>query len=200
MLLQVDIAIQKVSSHNPKIELNCRYCDPTSGCLANLVNWKVYNFGKSNKLDHQKLHGSGLVSKMDGRNFDEKIAERALDLKQIPEYPCALQYYFDDMIMCFTPLMQLRYYYRFGDIKPCSQALQDWLWCLTTRSMREPVEEQRRLRQRRIDQWRRLYQGPNSEQVWQIREVPFTPQWHNNRTEENYQSDQLGQCEKNMIP
>lgn len=80
------------------------------------------------------------------------------------------------MVMCYTPALQARYYYRYGKMKPCGEALQNWMWCLSTKSQ-SSEDAQVSLRQRRLEKWDELLQGPNSEDVWTIRQAPIEPGW-----------------------
>ena len=82
--------------------------------------------------------------------------------------PCALQYYFDEFFMCYTPKSQLRNWYRYGEQKDCSERWRDLKWCMQTR-MADEGQSQAMLRRWQIDQLKRIRSGPNSEDVWQIR-------------------------------
>lgn len=94
------------------------------------------------------------------------------------EPPCALQYYFDEFFMCYTPKSQLVHYYRHGHQKDCRERWRDFSWCLKTRVMATEDESQAMLKQRRLERLAELRKGPNSERVWEIREKPLTDPWN----------------------
>ncbi|CAB61466.1 DUF3128 family, human c22orf39 ortholog, implicated in gene expression [Schizosaccharomyces pombe] len=98
--------------------------------------------------------------------------DKILDLKKgIPEDPCSLQYYFDQMAMCLTVFSQMNHYYRYGEYNRCKGNFKDFKWCLSTKS-KAHEEAQEGLRKRRLQQWMKFRQGPNSEDIWKMRTSP----------------------------
>ncbi|WBW71411.1 DUF3128 family, c22orf39-like protein [Schizosaccharomyces osmophilus] len=102
---------------------------------------------------------------------NEQLKESMYLKSGYQEEPCSLQYYFDQMAMCLTVTSQIRHYYRYGDYNKCKGAFTDFKWCLSTKS-KSPEEQQKMLQQRRLDQWVELREGPNSEDIWNVRTQP----------------------------
>ena len=96
------------------------------------------------------------------------------------EPPCALQYYFDEFFMCYTPKSQLVHYYRHGVQKDCRERWRDFKWCVSTR-MGSEEEQQKMLRDKRLERLAELRRGPNSERVWEIRDEPLQDPWGRNK-------------------
>lgn len=92
------------------------------------------------------------------------------------EDPCSLQYYFDEFFMCYTPKSQLRNWYRYGEKKDCGERWKDLKWCMRTR-MTDEESAQEKLKERKIVMQDKVHSGPNSEDVWQIREHNLERPW-----------------------
>lgn len=92
------------------------------------------------------------------------------------EDPCNLQYYFDEAFMCFTPKSQARNWYRYGELKDCSERWRDFKWCMKTR-MGDEETVQGMLKLRREELVEEVRAGPNSEDVWEYREEPVRNPW-----------------------
>ena len=82
--------------------------------------------------------------------------------------------------MCYTPKSQLRNWYRFGEKKDCSERWQDLKWCIKTR-MVEEEQSQNMLKDRQADMLKKIHSKPNSEDVWEIREVPISQPWKDDK-------------------
>lgn len=96
----------------------------------------------------------------------------------LKEDPCSLQYYFDEFFMCYTPKSQLRNWYRYGEKKDCGERWRDFKWCMRTR-MTDEETAQEMLAQHRVATEKKVHDGPNSEDVWEIRKERLTDPWDN---------------------
>lgn len=102
--------------------------------------------------------------------------EHRQDVSTPKEESCNLQYYFDEFFMCYTPKSQFRNWYRYGEKKDCAERWRDFKWCVSTR-MADEVTSQSMLQQHKQDLDDRLHRGPNSEDVWTLRENSLKDPW-----------------------
>lgn len=111
-------------------------------------------------------------------------ATAAVDAPQRQEDPCSLQYYFDEFFMCYTPKSQLRNWYRYGEKKDCGERWRDFKWCMSTR-MTDEETAQSMLSRRKEEMDLKVHQGPNSEDVWDIRQAPLQEPWQKSSDHED---------------
>ncbi|KAG5519011.1 hypothetical protein PMAC_002542 [Pneumocystis sp. 'macacae'] len=88
------------------------------------------------------------------------------------EEPCSLQYYFDNFFMCYTLKNQFINYYRYGQRPDCLSKWKDFVWCIRTKN-RTIDEQQKMLRDKRLQKLAALKLGRNSEEIWSLRVHPL---------------------------
>ncbi|TPX33761.1 hypothetical protein SmJEL517_g03457 [Synchytrium microbalum] len=88
-----------------------------------------------------------------------------------PEYTCSAWAAFDALQLCFTPLPQLRHYYRYGSWKDCAPPRKEFLFCIQMKS-KTADEGQKLIGERHQEKERRKFEDRPSIGVWKLRESP----------------------------
>lgn len=117
-----------------------------------------------------------MVDKNDIKN-EEDSSFHQLSLSNMSDFPteleepCSLQYHFDHFFMCYTLKNQFIHYYRYGQRPDCSSKWKDFMWCVRSKRQNKE-EEQRMLREKRLEKLEILKKGRNSEEIWTVRTQP----------------------------
>ncbi|KAL7421058.1 hypothetical protein Q5752_003942 [Cryptotrichosporon argae] len=105
------------------------------------------------------------------RALADEEAYQALQYPTYDDVPGCMRL-FDEFMMCYALVPQLRHIYRHGELHDCGYRFADFKYCLSLKG--EDVEARRRLWVRRRAEWwaaRRV--GGSSEDVWDARSKPL---------------------------
>ncbi|PSR97273.1 hypothetical protein PHLCEN_2v4336 [Hermanssonia centrifuga] len=75
---------------------------------------------------------------------------------------------FDDFLLCNVISSQVKSLYRYGQMAECGQKLEDFKFCMSSKSQ-HPEEKRDAWLQRRAEWWARRRMSKSSEDVWDIR-------------------------------
>ncbi|KAG4304169.1 hypothetical protein PORY_002350 [Pneumocystis oryctolagi] len=104
--------------------------------------------------------------------LDISLQEKVLESSSELEEPCSLQYHFDNSFMCYMLKNQFISYYRYGKRPDCLSKWKDFVWCIRTKN--KPFDEQQKmLREKRLERLSILKKGRNSEEIWSLRTQPL---------------------------
>ncbi|TGZ76564.1 hypothetical protein EX30DRAFT_324546 [Ascodesmis nigricans] len=95
---------------------------------------------------------------------------------------------FDEMYYCFSLGGQFLNVYRYGGWRDCSEKSADWRFCMRTKAM-GPIKRKAMIMARNKEKAARFKQGPNSEDIWELRKEPL----------KNPFSGSLGDLEKDSL-
>ncbi|TPX44934.1 hypothetical protein SeMB42_g04161 [Synchytrium endobioticum] len=87
------------------------------------------------------------------------------------EYECSAWAAMDALQLCFTPLPQLRHYYRYGAWKSCSAYRKEFVFCLQMKG-KSHEDAQDLIKEYHEDKLKKKFQQRSSVGVWQIRDKP----------------------------
>ncbi|TCD64874.1 hypothetical protein EIP91_003540 [Steccherinum ochraceum] len=79
---------------------------------------------------------------------------------------------FDDFLLCHVMSAQVKSLYRYGKMTECSQKLEDFKFCMSSKGM-HPEEKRDAWIQRRAEWWANRRIAKSSEDVWDIRTEPL---------------------------
>ncbi|KAI8808665.1 hypothetical protein BJ742DRAFT_808241 [Cladochytrium replicatum] len=84
---------------------------------------------------------------------------------------CSLWSAFDKMQLCYTLLPQSRYYYKYGTLKDCTAAREEFFFCARMKSKPRAVAAQLIQEREEAKRIKKIVHRP-SQGVWEIREAP----------------------------
>ncbi|KAL1407531.1 hypothetical protein Q8F55_006964 [Vanrija albida] len=105
------------------------------------------------------------------RTLAQEEAYQAAQYPAFEDVPGCMRL-FDEFLMCYALLPQLRNMYRFGELHDCTYKFEDFKYCMSLKG--EDTEARRQLWiKRRAEWWAKRRVGESSEDVWDARTEPL---------------------------
>ncbi|GFZ47153.1 hypothetical protein JCM24511_04896 [Saitozyma sp. JCM 24511] len=79
---------------------------------------------------------------------------------------------FDEFMMCYALMPQLRNFYRHGEFRDCTWKFRDFKYCLSLKSESEEARRELWVK-RKAEWWAKRRVGRSSEDVWDARKTPL---------------------------
>ncbi|KAJ3485166.1 hypothetical protein NLI96_g5152 [Meripilus lineatus] len=113
------------------------------------------------------------MSKKLGFNVAVQQEEARLrELHPTPEDIPGCMKMFDDFLLCHVIASQVKSLYRYGQMSECSNKLEDFKFCMSSKSM-HPEEKREAWIRRRAEWWAQRRLAQSSEDVWEVRTEPL---------------------------
>ncbi|KAJ3182291.1 hypothetical protein HDU85_003334 [Gaertneriomyces sp. JEL0708] len=87
-------------------------------------------------------------------------------------YSCSVWAAFDKMQLCYTVIPQVKHYYRYGTFRDCSEAREDFQFCLKMKR-KSKGEAERLIREREESKYEKKVTERPSRSVWEVNNRDF---------------------------
>ncbi|TPX70830.1 hypothetical protein SpCBS45565_g01485 [Spizellomyces sp. 'palustris'] len=99
------------------------------------------------------------------------IDSTTVQANESKKYTCSVWAAFDKMQLCYTVLPQVKHYYRYGSWRDCSEAREEFNFCLRMKG-KNRKEAERLIREREEAKYDKKINERPSRAVWELRTEP----------------------------